>query len=257
MSLPLFPLRALSRFAVFVFAGALLAVAASAQDKKPEEKKADDKKVEKKAEEPLDPVAKEAARVKSWEKQIAAFETEDAKKAIPAGATIFVGSSSIRMWKLADSFGDRAVYNRGFGGSQLADSVYYLDRLVLKHKPKVAVVYAGDNDLAGGKTPEKVVADFKALVEKFQASLPESKLIYIGIKPSIQRWKLIEKVRAANRDMQAFAAQSKNVVFVDVDKPMLGEDGQPKPELFLKDGLHMTAEGYKIWTALVLPHLEK
>lgn len=242
----------LAHLALVVCTSAILIAAASAQDKKTE-----DKKVEKKAEEPLDPAAKEAARIKSWEKEIAKFEAEDAEKAPPEGAAIFVGSSSIRMWKLADSFGDRAVLNRGFGGSQLADSVYYLDRIALKHKPAVVVVYAGDNDLAGGKTPEQVVSDFKALVGKVRTALPDAKLIYIGIKPSIKRWTMIEKVRAANRNMQALAAESKNVVFVDVEKPMLGEDGQPKPELFLKDGLHMTPEGYKIWTALVTPHLGK
>jgi lysophospholipase L1-like esterase len=235
--------RTLARIALVTFASAIFAVAATAQDKK--------------AEEPADPAAKEALRIKSWEKSIAQFEAEDAKQAPPEGAIVFVGSSSIRMWKLADSFGDRAVVNRGFGGSQLADTVHYLDRAVLKHKPKTVVVYAGDNDLAGGKTPEKVVADFKALVARLQGALPETRLIYIGIKPSIKRWQMIDKVRAANRDMQAFAGQSKNVIFVDVDKPMLGEDGQPKPELFLKDGLHMTPEGYKIWTALVTPHLGK
>ena len=32
---------------------------------------------------------------------------------------------------------------------------------------------------------------------------------------------------------------------------MLGPDGQPRPEIFLDDGLHMNAQGYTIWTNLV------
>lgn len=235
---------------VLVVAGGLSFYgSALAQDvKKPDEKK---------VEAPADPVAKEAARIKSWEKQMATFAEDDAKKPFPTGETVFVGSSSIRMWKLPDSFGERKVLNRGFGGSQIIDSVTYLDTLVLKHKPKTVVLYAGDNDLASGKSVERVVGDFKAFVSELQAALPETKIIYIGIKPSISRWKMVEKVRAANREIQSFAGSSKNVVFVDIDKPMLGENGEPNPELFLKDGLHMTPAGYKVWTALLMPHIDK
>jgi len=242
-------LRRLLALAFLLAAGLSFICTAHAQDEK--------KPSEKKSEAPVDPVAKEAARIKSWEKQMATFAEDDAKKPFPTGETVFVGSSSIRMWKLPDSFGERKVLNRGFGGSQIVDSVTYLDTLVVKHKPKTVVLYAGDNDLASGKPVEKVVGDFKEFVSKLQAALPETKIIYIGIKPSIARWKMVEKVRAANREMQSFAGSSKNVVFIDIDKPMLGENGEPNPELFLKDGLHMTPAGYKVWTALLLPHLDK
>ncbi len=242
-------LRRLLALIFVVAAGLSFFCTAQAQDeKKPEVKK---------SEAPLDPVAKEAARIKSWEKQMATFADDDAKKPFPTGETVFVGSSSIRMWKLPDSFGERKVLNRGFGGSQIVDSVTYLDTLVIKHKPKTVVLYAGDNDLASGKSVEKVVDDFKAFVSKLQAALPETKIIYIGIKPSISRWKMVDKVRAANREIQSFAGSSKNVVFIDIDKPMLGASGEPNPELFLKDGLHMTPAGYKVWTSLLMPHLEK
>src|SRR5687768_18355833 len=100
-----------------------------------------------------------SAQPAPFEKEIAAFEAADAKKPPPQGAVLFVGSSSIRLWKLADSFPGMHSINRGFGGSQLADSVYYAERIVIKHKPRTVVVYAGDNDLAGGKTPEQVAGD--------------------------------------------------------------------------------------------------
>jgi lysophospholipase L1-like esterase len=198
---------------------------------------------------------KERQRIARWEPQIAEYEAQDAKQAPPQEANLFVGSSSIRLWKLGDSFGDLPVINRGFGGSQLADSVHYADRLILKHRPKVVVVYAGDNDLAGGKSPETVAADFRALVAKIHAALPETRIAYIGVKPSLKRWNLIESVRKTNALIAEQCQMNPRLVFVDIDKPMLNDEGKPRPELYKTDGLHLTPEGYAVWTELVRPHL--
>jgi lysophospholipase L1-like esterase len=147
------------------------------------------------------------------------------------------------------------VLNRGFGGSQLADSVRYVERIVTPYQPRVVVLYAGDNDLASGKSPEQVLADYRQFVAKVHAALPKTRIVYIAVKPSLARWKLIEKGRATNRLIQQAAAENPRLVFVDLEKPMLGPDGKPRPELFLRDGLHLNAEGYRIWADLVRPHL--
>ena len=77
---------------------------------------------------------------------------------------VFVGSSSIRMWETLEAdFPGLPVLNRGFGGSELSDVVRFADRIVVPYKPRVVVVYAGDNDLAAGKTPAQVFADFRSL----------------------------------------------------------------------------------------------
>jgi lysophospholipase L1-like esterase len=190
-----------------------------------------------------------------WEKEIAAFEAEDARVRRRDGAIVFVGSSSIRLWNLGESFPDHPTINRGFGGSQIVDSVHFADRIVTLHSPPAIVFYAGDNDIASGKSPEQVAADYAAFVAAVREKLPESKIIYIGIKPSIARWKLVDKVRAANKLIQTAAAQDEHQVFIDVDEPMIGEDGTPRKELFRDDGLHLSAAGYELWTKLVMPHL--
>ena len=159
------------------------------------------------------------------------------------------------MWKLEQSFPELKVLNRGFGGSQTADSVHFAEQLVLKHEPRVVVFYAGDNDLAAKKSPEQVAADFKAFAELLHAKLPHSKLVYIAIKPSPSRWKLIDQQRAANAAIAEYARCHDFVKFLDVVAPMLGDDGLPRAELFLKDNLHMTEVGYKLWTELLLPEL--
>ena len=202
--------------------------------------------------------AAEQATSDRWEKDIAAFEAQDAKSPPPKRAVLFVGSSSIRLWKLKESFPDLETINRGFGGSEVGDSVRYAKRIVIPHAPHVVVLYAGDNDLANGKSPERVLADFKEFVTVVRGALPETKIVYIGIKPSIQRWKLIDKIRHANRLIREHVAAQKSdrLAFVDVDKPMLGDDGKPRADLLLDDGLHLNAKGYELWNKLVRKEIE-
>ena len=190
-----------------------------------------------------------------WEPEIRKFEEQDKKSPPSAGANLFVGSSSIGLWKLPASFPNHVCINRGFGGSQLADSARYAERIVIPSKPSVVVLYAGDNDIASGKTPLAVRDDYRILRDKIQAALPETKIVVISLKPSPSRWKFREQAQEANRLLREEVAAGKNQTFVDVWKPMLGEDGMPRADLFVKDNLHMNETGYKVWNGLVEPHL--
>ncbi len=203
--------------------------------------------------------AAEQATSDRWEKDIAAFEAQDAKALPRKNAVLFVGSSSIRLWNLKESFPDIETINRGFGGSEVADSVRYANRIVIPHAPRIVVLYAGDNDIANGKSPERVLADFKEFVAVVRDALPKTKIVYIGIKPSIQRWKLIGKIREANRLIREHIAAQKSdkLAFVDVDKPMLGDDGKPRAELLLDDGLHLNEQGYELWTNLIRKQFDR
>jgi lysophospholipase L1-like esterase len=191
-----------------------------------------------------------------WEPAIRAFEAQDRLQPPTPGGVVFVGSSSIRLWDLAKSFPGRNAINRGFGGSQLADAVRCAERIVVPYAPRVVVLYAGDNDLAAGKSPEQVFDDFKQFVATVHRALPKARIVYVGVKPSPSRWKLIDKVRATNALIREFAAKDTRLVFVDVERPMLGPDGKPRPELFRPDRLHLNDEGYRLWASLVAPHLD-
>ena len=195
------------------------------------------------------------AQADKWAKEMAAFEEQDRND--PAiGGVVFVGSSSIRLWDLKKSFPDVPALNRGFGGSEIPDSVDHVDLLVIRHKPRIVIFYAGDNDIAAGRTPQQVFDDYKAFVEKIHTALPATRIAFIGIKPSIQRWALIDKVRAANALVRQYAAPDDRLGFVDVDGPMLGWDEKPRKDLFVADGLHMTPKGYELWTTLVRPFID-
>lgn len=189
-----------------------------------------------------------------FEPEIKAFEAADRTNPPPKGAVLFVGSSTIRFWKtLAQDFPDLKVINRGFGGSHLSDSTFFGDRIILPYQPKTIVLYAGDNDLAAGKTPEQVFANYQAFIQKIRAKLPETRVLYLSIKPSPSRWHLKDQIQAANRMISGLKGD--RLTFIDTYSVML-KDGQPRAELFQKDNLHMNAEGYKLWTSLIKPYLK-
>ena len=191
-----------------------------------------------------------------WENAIRAFEEGDRAHPPPPGGVVFLGSSSFRRWDLEKSFPGRGLINRGFGGSQMADAIRYLDRIVLPLKPRTLLLYEGDNDLASGKTPETVEREFRELASRVHAALPETRIVFVSIKPSIRRWHLIDAVRDANARVRAMTETNELLEFVDVVAPMLDARGEPRRDLFVADDLHLTAAGYEIWAALVRPHLD-
>ncbi len=169
-----------------------------------------------------------------WEKEIAAFEASDKTNMPPKGAILFVGSSSIRKWTtLAKDFPGKQVINRGFGGSEIAESTVFADRIIFPYEPKIIVMYAGDNDLAAGKSPDKVVGDFEAFLEKVHKRLPDTRVEYISIKPCPLRWKLKDKVNEVNNRIASI--KDDKLTFVDVYPSMLGTDGKPLPR-FVSEG---------------------
>jgi lysophospholipase L1-like esterase len=191
-----------------------------------------------------------------WEPAIRKFEAQDQKQMPPAEGILFIGSSSIVGWDLAKWFPDLPVINRGFGGSQIADSVEFAHRIVWPYRPRVIVLYAGDNDIAAGKSPAEVLADYRRFVERVHEALPKTRIVFVAIKPSIRRWNLVDKMRKANRLIRAVTEKDERLVYVDIDGPMIGDDGKPRRALFKPDGLHLNADGYKLWSALVRPHLK-
>lgn len=192
-----------------------------------------------------------------WQKEILAIEQRYAEKAAPAAPIVFIGSSSIRMWKsLAADFPGKPVLNHGFGGSEVFDSLNYAHRLALPFSPRQIVMYAGGNDINSGKSPERVLADFKAFTARIHTALPKIKICYISVAPNPSRWTQIDRVRAANTLIRDFCAQNPLLDFIDMHPVMLGADGQPKPDIFLKDKLHMNEKGYALWKDIVAPRLE-
>ncbi len=202
-------------------------------------------------------LAAEQAGPERWQKAIAAFEAADQANPPPQGAILFIGSSTIVRWKtLARDFPEQPVINRGFGGSQIADSVFYADRIVIPCRPRLIVLRAGGNDIHAGKTPEQVAADFRSFVERVRAELPDVRIAYMTINASPSRWANVERERKANELIKADIEAGKNLDYIDTWDATLGADGKPREDLFVADRLHFNDEGYKILAAIVRKHLQ-
>jgi lysophospholipase L1-like esterase len=194
---------------------------------------------------------KEADRPAKWEKEVAAIEKRQAANPPAKGGLVFAGSSTIRLWDLDKSFPDWKATNSGFGGSEIRDVTHFADRLVLKHEPRAVVIYAGDNDIKSGRTADQVLADFRAFVAAVHKALPKTRVYFIAVKPSPSRWQLFDVQTRANTLVKEFCATDERLGYVDVVPPMLGTDGKPREELFVKDRLHLSPAGYEILAAAV------
>lgn len=190
-----------------------------------------------------------------WEQDMQRFAALDAASPPPRHGVLFVGSSSIRFWEtLAADFPGVPVINRGFGGSELRDSTFYADRIVIPYAPRQIVLYAGENDLQAGRTPQQVAADFRAFVERVRRDLPKVRIAYISNKPSPLRAGLLEAQRQANALIQAEAGPLR-VDYIDIFTSMLDANGRAREELFIEDRLHMNRTGYELWRQKVAPYL--
>ncbi len=193
-----------------------------------------------------------------WEKEISAFEQSDRTNPPPKNALLFIGSSTIRLWKtLAEDFPQHRIINRGFGGSEIVDATHFAERIIFPYQPRMVFLRAGGNDLWAGKSPEQVFANFKEFVATVHAKLPETEVVFISLSPSIARWHQADKEKAVNAFVQDYAKHSARAKFIDAWSIPLDADGQPRPELFLADKLHFSAAGYKLLVDRVRPFLPK
>lgn len=196
-----------------------------------------------------------AAQDPRYEKEVAAFEALDRTNPSPNGQIVFVGSSTIVDWDPVRYFPDLRIINRGLWGSSLIDSVRLVNRIVLPYEPRLIVAYAGDNDIDAGQTSEDVAVQVERFIKSIHAKLPQARIVFIGIKPSPQRWLTIDRARATNEMIRAICSRDDRVAFLDVDGVMLGWDEKPRKELFAEDGLHLSPQGYQLWTTLLRPFL--
>jgi hypothetical protein len=176
---------------------------------------------------------------KRFESEIVAFETQDRAAPPRHGEALFVGSSSITYWNLELAFPGRSTIKRSFGGSHVSDHIYYANRVIIPYKPQLIVFYAGDADVAANKSADRIFADYKSFIALIRDSLPTTRLILIGTKPSPAHWTHMTTIRAANALVKEFVSRDTLTTYVDVERALLGPDGSPKRELYAENGLNL------------------
>ncbi len=197
-------------------------------------------------------------REKEWAGEIGQFMEIDRKQTPPKDPIVFTGSSTIRMWStLREDFPGVNVMNRGFGGSRLDDLVFFAPKIVAPYKPKMIVVYSGENDIDAKESAENTLADFRAFIAFRDKHLPRTRVVYISMKPSILRWGQWPEMKRGNDLIRTESKRHRNVAFVDISTQMLGTGGsKPAAELFVADGLHLSAKGYRLLRDALRPFVK-
>ncbi|MGF7231890.1 GDSL-type esterase/lipase family protein [Arachidicoccus sp.] len=196
----------------------------------------------------------------SFAREIANYKHQDSLHFPPKNAILFVGSSSFRKWTdVQDYFPDFTVINRGFGGSQLQNVIFYANKIIYPYHPKQILIYCGDNDFAYDKTvsAETVFNRFKTLFFQIRKHLPKANIGFLAIKYSPSRERLWSKMKRTNQLAQNFLANQRNAEFIDITKGMFDKNGKVITSIYQNDMLHLNPAGYKIWQSDILPYLLK
>jgi len=192
-----------------------------------------------------------------FEKWITAFVEADKNSPLSENGIVATGSSSMVGWHktIHDDLEPLTIIPRGFGGSNMNDVLYYVDEVVIRHKPRAVLLYEGDNDVAAGINSEKIIATFILLKEKIHSTLPETRIYVLSVKPSISRWAMWPRMQEVNRLLKAECEKDPNLTFIDIASTMLNDKGEPIEKIFVKDMLHMNDMGYRLWSGAVKPVL--
>lgn len=189
------------------------------------------------------------------------FKQQDSIAFPGTGKILFVGSSSFTNWKdVQNYFPGYPIINRGFGGSSLPDVIRYESDIIFPYIPKQIFIYCGENDIANDTsvTGKIVFERFKQLYWDIRRTLGNVPVIYISMKPSPSRWHMRNRLMEGNKLIERYLNKKKrNAVFINVWDAMLEPGGQPMPDIFIQDRLHMNAKGYAIWQKILLPYLIK
>jgi lysophospholipase L1-like esterase len=200
--------------------------------------------------------AQSAPAANRFEKDVRAYEAADKSNAPPRDAILLAGDSQFFRWKTVhEDLPGYTIINRGIDSFQTSDLLHYTDRLVLPYKPRLIVLHVGGNDVHNGKTPERVLADFKAFVARVRAALPEVPIAFSSITPGPGRWNEAGRRKETNRVIQEYISTQPRLVFIDLWDAMLTPDGQPREDLWVADRIHPNHDGYRIRVRIMRPLL--
>ena len=185
-----------------------------------------------------------------FEPEIRRFEILDSISRPDTGQILLYGSSTMRLWKtFSQDIDGYKVVNRGFGGSEMSDAIYFFDRGVLPLKPSLILLYEGDNDLSNSKkTPDQVLRDFNSFMSLVAEKLPQTRVAVFSLRPSLAREKLMPEQRIVNEGYKKYCeAHAKKAFYIDLYQTLLTETGAPNGEYLATDLLHLNEKGYAVW----------
>jgi lysophospholipase L1-like esterase len=196
-------------------------------------------------------------RISKWRRKLQQFDESDRRNPPKPGGIVFAGGSTIERWEsLAEDFSSHHVMNRGVGGSQIRHVTRFANRVIIPYRPRMIVLYAGDNDVGVGRTPDQVLARFDLFVKRVHKELPCVTIAFISIKPALARRGLLARIKETNKKIERYAGEHEHIEYIDVFTAMLKDTGDIRAELFDESGQHINRAGYELWKKIIAPHLD-
>jgi hypothetical protein len=191
-----------------------------------------------------------------FDNEIRAFKHQDSINFPKKDGILFIGSSSIRLWSdLEQRFADKPIIKRGVGGCELWQLVdYYTPYILFPYHPRKIFIYAGENDIAAGKSAQFVANEFTKLWDMIHAKLSGAEVYFMSIKPSPVRAKYYAEVYKANDLVKTYLKDKPKSHYVDLVKAIY-KPGTTAPDssLFKGDYLHLNSKGYDKLESVLKP----
>jgi len=200
--------------------------------------------------------------------QLARYRDANAKLGQPAAGenrVVFFGDSITDMWKLEDFFPGKPYVNRGIGGQTTPQMLVRFRQDVIDLHPKVVVILAGTNDIAGNTGPmrnEDIEANYESFTELARAN--GIRVVYSSVLPvhnytdrskDFFAQRPPKRILELNSWLKDYCAKNK-IVYLDYFSALVDEQGLLKKDL-AEDGLHPNAAGYRIMVPLADSAIQK
>jgi len=191
-----------------------------------------------------------------FERNVLAYEAADKTNPPPQNAILLAGDSQFFRWKtFEEDLPGYTIINRGIDSFQTSDLIYFTDRLVLPYKPRMIVMHVGGNDVNSGKSPERILEDFKTFVAKVRTVMPDVPIAFSSTTPGPARISEWEKRKQTNKLIKDYIATQQHLLFIDLWDAMLTPDGKAREDLWVADRIHPNHEGYLIRVKIMRPML--
>jgi lysophospholipase L1-like esterase len=188
-----------------------------------------------------------------FEKDIVAYEKINVETPPPDNCSIFVGSSTWRLWgdQLEKDFAEFRAVNRGFGGSTVPEVLQVMHRIITLHKPARVVFFCGGNDIAGGASAEITFENFKTFLIRLWDVTPNTEVFFVSVTGAPVRERFFDETRKYNMLVKDLAETMTRLHYVDTFAMLVGEDGKAQEKYFLQDRLHLNRDGQERWIPVI------
>ena len=202
----------------------------------------------------------ESKAIEKWQKDIDELLARDQKETYGDDAVLFIGSSSIRLWKtIAEDVAPYTPINRGYGGAKFSDLAVFAKRLITAHRYRAIVIFAA-NDVTGSEddiAAEEVEQLARSICDLSQEHQPDAPVLIVEVTPTPSRFAHYEKIRQVNDRLRGIALTKPGTHFVATAEHYLDEAKQPRAEFFVEDRLHQNEAGYELWGRLITQRLNE